>query len=156
MRKTQRFFRIVWRINAIMILAIGCASAVGIGAVVVSGLLSGLTHRQAVEVAPPIAGNDSNHRLVLGGFSLVEGTSVYRAQLMEDRAGKEFSKRSGYEGEPRNILLIDGLTGKARWLLDGDGQVITYTQDIILESNVGAHTRRTVASVALAKAATVD
>jgi hypothetical protein len=155
MRKTQKFFRVVWHINAIVILAIGCATVGVIGLGVTSTLWGSRANRQAGEAAPPITSKDSDHRFVLGAFSLVEGTSIYRAQLTDDRAGKEFGSRYGYE-QPRNILLIDSLSGSARWLLDGDGQIITYTQDIIAESNVGTHTRRTVASLALAKPATAN
>jgi hypothetical protein len=154
MRKTQRFFRIVWRINAIFILAVGCVTAIGIGGVTMSGLLGGRASRQSEQAAPPIAGKDADRRLVLGSFSLVEGTSVYRAQLVDDPGGKEWSIRSSYDGVPRNILFIDSVTGNAWWLRESNEQIITYTQDIIAEAKVEPHGRRAIASLALAKPVT--
>jgi hypothetical protein len=150
MSKAQRFFRYVWRANAILIFVAAAFAAFGIGTVLFSQLKWSSARRRANEAAPPVRGEGTDPRLTLGGFSLVEGTSVFRAKLFLHQYGEGLS--SGGYSETRNIFFLDGSSGVGRWLLSGDTQVITYSEDLSTEGE-GVIPRHPVATLVLAKPA---
>ena len=132
MSRGQRFFRWVWRINAVLILVAAAALVCGVVAFVVSEVKSGIRQRAAAAAAPRVvAANARSSELRLNGFTNVPGTSVYEARLTSQREGGiEISSGSGSYAETRNILFIDLTTGSGRWLLPSDDQMITYDETV--------------------------
>jgi hypothetical protein len=110
----SRFFRLVWRVNGVLVLALlllGVALVVG---EFVSDLARDATAR--AEEDPALARTEAGERLELGDAEAVAGTPFVLLPLATrgERSGK-FS--SG--GEPsvtRNLLFFDAASGAARWL----------------------------------------
>src|ERR1041385_7766838 len=131
MSRGQRFFRWVWRINAVLILVAAAALVCGVVAFVVSEVQSGIRQRAAAAAAPRVVANARSSELRLSGFTNVPGTSVYEAKLTSQREGGiEISSGGGSYAETRNILFIDLTTGSGRWLLPSDDQMITYDETV--------------------------
>lgn len=149
MNKSQRFFRYLWRINAVLILVAAGSIIVGI-AVLLAGEFGATTarNREAEAGIPVAAAADTGH-LSLGRASLVPGTDVMRADLSLDRAAKGFS--GGGYSETRNILFIDPAQKDGRWLLPDNDHIVTDTSDIIEDADHNA--KRLIATAVLVKAA---
>jgi len=146
MRKSQRVFRYLWRINAIVIFIAATLIAVGVGFLLVEEL--GRSARHISEKVIP--GKDSNQERLpsLGGFSEVTGTKgTLRAELRIQYETGGFS--SGDRVETRNILFIAPGDKIARWLLPDNDHVISKDDDI-LESPVSS-AARTIATTALVR-----
>jgi hypothetical protein len=130
MSKAQKFFRYLWRINAVLILL--AAGAIGL----LAGFFlleeigrTAFRHREPDKGIPVVA-SSRDERLSLSRVSLVEGTNVMRADLqMETQGGKFSSGSSGYGTETRNILFIEPGEKTARWLLPDNDHVISDTSD---------------------------
>lgn len=127
MSSGQRFFRWVWRINALLILVAAAAAVCGVVTLVVSEVQSNIRRREAVKVAPPVVASSEAKQLRLGGFTNVRG-SVFRALLTSESESSRLS--SGYSSDTRNVLFVDLTTGTGRWLLPTDDQVITVDQNL--------------------------
>jgi len=151
MTKSQKLFRYLWRIDAVLILVAAGAIVFGV-AVLVAGELGTRTARsREAEAGIPVAPvADSNAHLSLGRASVVEGTNVMRADLSLDRGGKGFS--SGGYSETRNILFIDPDQKEGRWLLPDNNHVVTESSDITDGADRSA--KRLIATAVLVKSAT--
>lgn len=90
---------------------------------------------------------DPNANLALGRASVVEGTDVMRAELLQYREGSGFSSGSGYSQEVRNILFLESGEKAARWLLPDHDHVIVENSDITNDSKQ----KRTIATAVLVK-----
>ncbi len=154
MSKVQKFFRYVWRVNAVLIFV----AAAGVSFAVVTFLwleFGGTAGRSRVfDAAPPMGSADSGDRLLLGDVSLVEGTNILRGELTADRSGAGLSSSGGY-AEIRNLLFVDSQTHEARWLLPDDDHVITAHPDVARRTEDGK-TGRPLATLALVKPAHAD
>jgi hypothetical protein len=136
MRKSQRFFRYLWRINAVLILLAAGAVTFGVVALLVGELGARVARNREAEAGIPVVAADSNAHLSLGRVSVVAGSDVMRADLSLNRGGSSFS--SGGNTETRNILFIDPGQKVARWLLP-----TTITSSVIvLTSPMTQITRR--------------
>jgi hypothetical protein len=105
MSKSQKLFRYLWRINAVLILFAAGAITFGVGVLLIGEFGARTVHSREAVAGIPVAAADSNAHLSLGRASVVAGTNVMRADLSLDRGGKGFS--SGGYSETRNILFIE-------------------------------------------------
>jgi hypothetical protein len=124
--RSAKFFRYIWRIDAILIFIAAAAAVFGVVMLIVSEIKSSARQREAAATAPPVVENAAKKDLRLGGLTRIEGTSVFRAELTSARHGVEFASGGGYGSETRNILFIDSADASARWLLPSDKEVITF------------------------------
>src|SRR5262244_3930336 len=132
MSRTSRFFRYLWRANALLIFA----ATAGIGLLLLSIVASELrwdrSRQQADEVAPVVADPTSDESFHLGSLDPVEGTDVLRGELYTLRKGGGVKLGSSdYRGaETRNLLYLDTRSRTSRWLLPDNRRVVTRRLDV--------------------------
>ena len=148
MRKSNKFFRYIWRIDAILILVAGALITIGVAAFLVPEIRRSTLRNDSPVVDTGLT-DASSLRLQLGHAELVPGTGVLRAELQTEGDAKGFS--SGEYSETRNILFIDPDQKNGRWLLSDNEHVIGDNTNV-LEKSTGP-TSRTVATAALVWAA---
>ena len=129
MSKTQRFFRYVWRVNAVLILLGTVAICVSIGSLLVSEFLRGQSRHQDASAAPPVVGPESGEQLFLGQLVQVEGTDTLRGELLASVSGSSLGS-GGYGSATRNVLFLDVQSKTARWLLQDSRHAISQSIDI--------------------------
>jgi hypothetical protein len=151
MKKSQKLFRYLWRINAILILIAASAVTFGVTAIVVGEFWGRTARNREAKAGIPVAAADSNIHLLLGRASVVIGTDVMRADLTLSRGGAGFSSGGGYV-ETRNVLFIEPGQKEARWLLPDNDHVISESSDIT--DRIDANTKRMIATAVLVKPAT--
>lgn len=140
MTDDNKFFRWLWRINAILIAGVGLAA---ITMLMFSGLFSGY-HPDNFEVKPnegqkPFeytieAGslNGNNSGIVTsatGSAEALEGTGEAYLFRVRKPAGSDrrvvVSSMSYFSGVwPVNILMLRGDTGQGQWLFSGDSRIV--------------------------------
>jgi hypothetical protein len=147
MTRSAKFFRYLWRVDAILICVAAGAVAFGVGALLVGQLMAGAARRREAAVGPLVGKVDSSEQLILGRGEPVAGTNVIRANLISHDGGSGFS--SGGYAESRNTLFIEPGAREARWLLPDHDHVIVQSMDIVLEEP--AKQGRTIATAALVK-----
>lgn len=146
MRRSQNFFRYIWRINAVLILLAAGACIFGVGALLVGEFGERTArNREADAGIPVVAAANPGAHLSLGHASVVVGTNVMRANLSLNRGGAGFS--SGGYTETRNILFIEPGQNVARWLLPDNDHIISDCSDIKEETEGNA--KRIVATAVL-------
>ncbi len=148
MTKASRFFRWVWRVNALLILVATAATVFGVGMLLSAEFGARTARQQLAAGGPVVAAGQSGSDLVLGPAALVPGTRVMRAELNLHRGGEGFS--SGGYSETRNMLFIEPGERAARWLLPDHQHVITENSDVTRQEGQPAVTT-TIATVALVK-----
>jgi len=84
--------------------------------------------------------------LHLRSFDVVGGTDSARAELVTEGG----ISSSGYEGTPHNILWVNLVDGKSRWLLPNNDSIVQVTEDISTKPEESAKTP--LASLFLVKA----
>jgi hypothetical protein len=152
MSKSQKFFRYVWRLNAVLILVAAAAVSFGVGTLFWLQFGESAAQNRAFEASPPL-GADSDERRLLDQVELVEGTSVLRGKLLSDRSA--LGSSSGSYNEVRNLLFVDDQSPTARWLLPDDDHVITKHSDVMTRAE-GEKRARPVATFTLVKPAGAD
>ncbi len=149
MTRSQRFFRYVWRINAVLILLAAGAATVGIVAALVSEFGDKVVRHREETAGVPVAVDDSSVDLSLGRAVVVPGSNVVRIDLSLNRGGKGLS--SGGHTETRNILFIEPGQKAGRWLLPDNDHVIDDSTEINDEPDLKGP--RTIATAVLVKSA---
>jgi hypothetical protein len=131
MSKSARFFRVIWRVNAILFLVVAIAAALGVVWFAISQVQDTLRVQQRASVEPKVvAPKGTTDDLTLNGFISVEGTSTLRADLVSrDRSPGSYSG-SGGTSELRNIFYLDLETSTAHWLLPTNDRRIAYKEDV--------------------------
>ena len=147
MMKSQKFFRYVWRINAVLILVAAGTATFAIGSFLVEEFSGRVQRSRNAEAEVPVGYPDAKLPLSLQRATTPEGTNVMRAQLVRNGSSAKFSG-SGDMTEVRNILFIDPAEKAARWLLPDNDHIIDGNLDAE-ERDAGA--TRTVATVVLVK-----
>src|SRR4051794_40251752 len=99
MNRTSRFFRQVWRVNALLILVAAAAATFGVCALVWSQFESNMRHHSADAAAPVVPGKQASRELRLGGLSPVDGTTLYRAVLSTPDHGVGSFSSGGYPSD---------------------------------------------------------
>jgi hypothetical protein len=146
--RTGRFFRYVWRINAVAILLILAAAIVAMGLSFVSDIAR-QAGRHRTPAAQPIAQEDSETPLKLGPPRTVAGTKTLRLELTKTRPASKGYGSSSDSSETRNILFVDPATGASTWLLKSHKSIVAYTEDIHADDD--SKQNRLLASIALVK-----
>jgi hypothetical protein len=144
--KAQRFFRYLWRVDAVLILLATGAIALGVGALLFEELGGRAATRRNAEAGVPVAA-EPRLDLILGRAEAIHGSAVLRADLTVSGEGKGFS--SGGYSETRNILFIDPTQKSAYWLLPDNDHVIGERSDVKDEKDPTLE--RIVATAALVK-----
>ena len=151
MSKSQKIFRYLWRINAVLILFAAGAITFGVGDLLIGEFGARTARSREAEAGIPVAAPaDSNAHLSLGRASVVAGTNVMRAVLSLDHGGKGFS--SGGYSETRNILFIEPDQKEARWLLPDNDHIVSDSSDITEGSDRSS--KRLIATAVLVKSPT--
>ena|SRR5690349_11549646 len=125
--KAQKFFRHLWRIDAILILLAAGVITFGIGALLISEFGGRTAMRRNAEAGVRVAA-EPRADLLLGHAEAIHGTSVLRADLTVSREGAKFS--SGGYSETRNILFINPAQKAAYWLLPDNDHIIEERSDV--------------------------
>jgi hypothetical protein len=125
--RTQKFFRYLWRIDAILIFLAAGAITIGVGALIFEEFGGRAAMHRNAEAGVPVAA-EGRPDLTLGHAELVPGSTVLRADLFVSRGGAGFS--SGGYNESRNILFIDPTKKEAHWLLPDNDHVIAERSDV--------------------------
>ena len=144
--KSQKFFRYLWRIDAVLILLAAGAITVGVGALVAAEFGGRAAMRRNVQAGVPVA-TEPRQDLSLGRAEAIQGSAVLRADLTVSREGAGFS--SGGYSETRNILFIDPAQKAAYWLLPDNDHVIGERSDVKDEKD--PRRERIVATAVLVK-----
>ncbi|HET6552869.1 MAG TPA: hypothetical protein VFG49_04955 [Dyella sp.] len=108
--RTERFFRWVWRVNGLLLLAALAGAAIGLLTLVLNE--SHGTPRKSTATADAPAG-----ALHLGVFEPVEGTTLFTASLLDGYQSYSGSGSGGDEPASRNTLIYDAADGSKHWLL---------------------------------------
>lgn len=148
MSKTQKFFRYLWRIDAVVIFVAAAAITIGVGSLVIGEFGTKTARNREAQAGIPVVADQKSH-LILGRVSVIPGTNVMRADLLTDREGKVLGSGSGYS-ETRNILFVEPDQKEGRWLLPDNDHVISDNTDIIAEDN-DHNPKRIIATAALVK-----
>jgi hypothetical protein len=143
MTKTNKLFRFIWRVNAILILV--ATAAVTLGAAAIWMESSGYSTTSA----PVVGVQDTGKRLSLAQMTHVSGSNVIRQELVERDTSAAFSSSGGY-GQTRNFLFVDTKASSARWLLPDDDHVVTEHSDVETRRE-GLEPGRMVGTFALVK-----
>ena len=157
MSRTQRLFRIVWRVNAIFILVAGEAATFAVVTLAIDLLGCCWSSSQKTCGSNPTSrgASDTGEQLFLGSVSPVPGTMALRGELQARCRSSSLSSRSGPYGEVRNILFVAGQGRSAHWLLPDNGHVITEQRDIAADDSEQSG-KVPVATVVLVKPAHED
>jgi hypothetical protein len=104
-RGTQRFFRYLWRANAVVIFGAACAVLVVIGPLLFAGILHAV--RRSQDPGPPLVQQrePGQRPLTLCGFSLIDGTNTARAELSVARSDVIFGSSSEYFASSLSFTL---------------------------------------------------
>jgi hypothetical protein len=150
MNRSSRFFRQVWRVNALLILVAAAAATFGIGTLIWSQIENNIRRGSAQAVAPVVPGKQTTGELRLGSLSPVEGTTLYRAVLSVPDRSVSFSS-GGDSSETRNILVVDSATATSHWVLPTDKELIVYNEEVSRHETADTPAGRPVATVLLVK-----
>jgi hypothetical protein len=148
MSRSQRVFRYLWRVNAVLILVAAGAITFGVGALLVAEFGSRAAMKREAEAGIAVAGPQADPRLSLAPATVLPGTQIIRAQLMLYRGGGGFS--SGGYSETRNLLFVEPGEKQARWLLRDNQHVISDNPDIVVNED-DPKAKRILATAALVK-----
>ena len=150
--KLQTFFHWVWRLDAILIFIAAAAASFTVIAFLISNIGGSIRgrDRQPQTEAPPVAAGKEATELHLGGLVPIEGTMTFKANLSSERRGTKMGYSSGDSSDVRNILFIDFATGRARWLLPSNKELITRDLEVA-DASLQGGVRPPAAEVVLAK-----
>jgi hypothetical protein len=116
--RRRRFFAAVWRVNALLIFAVGVLSIVVLSFAAVQIFREATRTRHAASVVNVDAQQVDEATGRVGRFEGVEGTSVLRAPLtLEQEYG--FGSASKATSSPQNYLFYEPRSGRSWWLLPG-------------------------------------
>lgn len=126
--KRARFFALVWRLNALIILLAG---TVGLLVLVYAAIVifNDLTRTRHASGIINIAEEQiDTTRTSLGDFELVEGTPILRAPLYLHQE-YAFSSGSKAASSTQNYLYFDSLSRAPYWLMPGNRGLILETKE---------------------------
>ncbi len=149
MSKSQKIFRYLWRVNAILILLATAAIAFGAAVVIVQETRTKAAEPQKETVALTQNEENPDLSLRLGRTWVISGTEVICAELVEDRGDGKFGSSGGTV--TRNMLFIDPDQKSGRWLLPDNKQVISDATEVLVPPE--SDDSRTVATAVIVKPA---
>lgn len=113
---THRIFRLLWRVNAVIVAGAGLAV---IGGSMILTVVLYLDGRQADPVVKAETPPAVSQKLVFGSFSPIAGTSAVLVPLEQEGGGSGFASSGRTSSVTRNLLFIDLSSGNQRWLIEG-------------------------------------
>jgi hypothetical protein len=119
------FFRWVWRINGLLLLALVLYGAVNIIGLFVSFNHYGQAPNGVATIGRLDQPNQHQAALKLGSFEALPGTSVLYARLGSDGAPVGGLSSSYTPTDVHNLLFFDATSRQAHWLFDDNAQTIT-------------------------------
>ncbi len=124
--RTERFFAWVWRINALILLAIAIFALIGAGVIAYDIGIFAKRDRPRAQVAE-VAGTDLvAEELKLGSFSVIAGTDYLYAELAAPSRYIGSGSSDGL-GTARNLLFFDTKSKKAHWLFENtDSDILSW------------------------------
>lgn len=124
--KTERFFTWVWRINALILLAIAVFALIGVGVIAYDIGIFANRDRPQAQVAE-VAGTDLvAGELKLGSFGVIAGTDYLYAELAAPSRYIGSGSSDGL-GTARNLLFFDTKSKKAHWLFENtDSDILSW------------------------------
>lgn len=130
----NRFFRILWRINALIIFLAGLGALAALGFVLVMTVVSRPSTPHA-KVAGSSADLDKL-KWSISGTRQLDGTDLFRSALTTSR---EYFGSGGSSYQTRNFRYYDALTGEMWWLLPNQSSLITENEDYCLPTQPSEH-----------------
>jgi hypothetical protein len=116
---SKRFFVIIWRANAILILVTAVLACAVLAYAAWQIYREATRTRQATGVMNVAAEEIDRSKLQLGGFEAIAGTDVLRAPLQLQQV-YGFSSGSKEAMSVENYLFYNSANGSSRWLVPGN------------------------------------
>ncbi len=121
--RTERFFTVVQRINALILLVLGTGGLILLGAGLWD-LLAPSTRGLAPARVKVEVGRMGKDTLEFRCSGKVRGRHSFVLEAVDESGRTSFSGSSGGRGRVKNLLFVDLDTGETRWLLNGfDGYI---------------------------------
>jgi hypothetical protein len=118
--RTSRVFRVIWRIDGVLLLL----AFLLLGGAALVAVISTALRDHRTDTPPPVAVAQHGEQLFFGSVEQVEGSPFVLLPLEVRRHGSKLSSGSPYEGSTRNLLFYDVATGSAHWLRADHGALI--------------------------------
>lgn len=143
--QTRRFFTLLWRVNALIILVVGLLATALLAAAGYLLLKDATRTRHVDDIASTALGDVRDSRAELGAFGPILGGPLLRAPLTVQQT---YALGSGSKeaGSVRNYLYVDPSRRSAHWLLPSMDSVI-LSSEALPSSEYGSKTREAVAYV---------
>ncbi len=135
----NKFFRFVWRFNAIVIMASGLLAIAVLAFAAIEIVTSTTRERQGINIVNVNEDSSSSQDWELGNLRQVDGTSYLMVPLYSDQSYTQ-SYYSKSTRSTRNYLFLDSETGKSKWLFANNDYLIASDR-FISETNDIANNR---------------
>jgi len=121
--KSRRFFSFMWRLNALVIFAVGIAGVLVLSLAAIMFLKNMTRDRQVDNVMHLETGQVDKSSATLGNFSAVDGAALLRAPLhLHQEYEDSYSAKDA--SSIQNYLYFDPATHSFHWLLPGNRRLI--------------------------------
>ncbi|MBB2483801.1 hypothetical protein H5407_01025 [Mitsuaria sp. WAJ17] len=143
--QTRRFFTLLWRVNALIILVVGPLASALLAAAGYLLLKDATRTRHIDDVASTALGDVRDSRAELGAFGPIHGSPLLRAPLTVQQT---YALGSGSKeaGSVRNYRYVDPSRRSAHWLLPSMDSVI-LSSEALPSNEYESKTRQAVAYV---------
>ena len=125
----NKFFRFVWRFNAIVIMASGVFTLASL-IFIFGGEISRNIKRQNTSVVNVDRDAELKEELKIDNYRRVKGTSYLIFPLKSKQSYRSSSYSSKSTSSSRNLLFVDSRTNKKQWLLPDNKSLIVSDRPI--------------------------
>ncbi|NEO79527.1 hypothetical protein [Moorena sp. SIO4G3] len=129
----NKFFRFVWRFNAIVIMASGLLAIAVLAFGAIEIVRSSTRERQGINIVNVDDDSSSSQEWELGNLKEVDGTTYLMVPLHSDQSYTQ-SYYSKSTRSTRNYLFLDSETGNSKWLFAKNDYLIASDR-FISETN---------------------
>jgi len=127
--KTRRFFALVWRANAILLLLMAILAVAVLSYAAFEIYRNATRTRQVTDVLNVADEQIDRSKVELGSFQTIAGSGILRAPLqIEQEYG--FSSGSKETTSIQNYLFYDPSDGSSRWLVPGNKGLFLATHEL--------------------------
>lgn len=123
----NRFFRLLWRFNALVVAGAGL---VVIGGSMVVAVVVIQQERRETPIVKPNTPSPDSQKLAFGDFNPVVGVSTVIVPLEQDAESYGFGSSGGRRSVTRNLLFVDLTSGVQRWLIESGSVLILHYRQI--------------------------
>lgn len=153
--KWHRFFRYLWRVNAVLIFVAGLSVLIAVSVFIGDELIRDVRRMDGRTEPEVVSSGQADSRLTLEQFVPIKGTHFASANLVgEERYSGGLSSSGGGNREVRNVLFVDLTSGSGHWLLPNHEKIIDYSADVIRGDEAPSDTP--IASLFLVKPRVAD